>query len=49
REMLICVIKRQEIAGTRKMIMKHDDSPFIIVTEASEVIGLGFKSHKDTL
>ena len=49
RELLICVIKRQEVARTRRMIMKFDENPFIVVADVSEVLGLGFKSHNDTL
>lgn len=49
KNMLLCVVRATEVAGIRRMIMKYDDNPFIIIADASEVLGLGFKSHNDTL
>ena len=49
KEMLLCVVRANEVARVRKIIAKYDEKPFIIITESSEVLGQGFKSHKDTL
>ena len=49
RKMLMCVVRAHEVAEVRAIISKHDENPFIIVTDSSEVLGNGFKSHKDTL
>ena len=47
--MLMCVVRAHEVALVRAVISKYDENPFIIVTDSSEVLGNGFKSHKDTL
>lgn len=49
KEMLMCVVRAHEVAAVRKIVAKYDDKPFIIITDSSEVLGQGFKSHKDTL
>ncbi|MDY4254421.1 MAG: YitT family protein [Oscillospiraceae bacterium] len=49
REMLMCVVRAHEVAAVRKIVARYDDKPFIIITDSSEVLGQGFKSHKDTL
>lgn len=49
KEMLMCVVRAHEVASVRKIVAKYDDKPFIIITDSSEVLGQGFKSHKDTL
>ncbi len=49
KKMLMCVVRAHEVSTVRKIIAKYDEKPFIIVTDANEVLGQGFKSHKDTL
>ena len=49
KKMLMCVVRSHEVARVRKLVQKYDPNPFIIITESSEVLGQGFKSHKDTL
>ncbi|MBQ7689119.1 MAG: YitT family protein [Clostridia bacterium] len=49
RKMLLCVVRAHEVAEIRKIVKKHDENPFIIITDSGEVLGEGFKSHKDTL
>ncbi|MBR3974732.1 MAG: YitT family protein [Clostridia bacterium] len=49
KKMLMCVVRAHEVALVRAVISKYDENPFIIVTDSSEVLGNGFKSHKDTL
>lgn len=43
KSMLICAVRTNEIAKITKIIKQHDSEPFIIVSEASEVFGQGFK------
>jgi len=45
----MCVVRAHEVAEVRKIVAKYDEAPFIIITDSSEVLGEGFKSHKDTL
>lgn len=49
KEMLLCVVRAHEVSEVRKIVAKYDDAPFIIITDSNEVLGEGFKSHKDTL
>ncbi len=48
-KMLLCVVRTHEVAEIRKVVQKYDENPFIIITDSGEVLGEGFKSHKDTL
>ena len=43
KSMLICAVRSSEVSRLTKLIMEYDPSPFIIVTEAGEIIGEGFK------
>ena len=49
KKLLMCAVRAHEVTTVRKIIAKYDEKPFIIVTDSSEILGLGFKSHKDTL
>ncbi len=49
KEMLMCVVRSHEVATVRKIVAAYDEKPFIIITDSSDVLGQGFKSHKDTL
>lgn len=49
KNMLMCVVRTHEVARVREVVAKYDEKPFIIITESSEVLGQGFKSHNDTL
>jgi len=43
RKMLICVVRANEVAKIRKIILRFDESAFVIISEAGEILGLGFK------
>lgn len=43
RDVIMCAVRRSEAAQLRTVIRKIDPSAFIIMCEASEVIGFGFK------
>ena len=49
KKMLMCVVRTHEVPQIRKLIAQYDEKPFIIIADSSEVLGEGFKSHKDTL
>ena len=40
---LICVARKSEISGIMKIVKSVDDKTFIIVSEANEILGEGFK------
>ena len=42
KQVLLCVIKRTQIAEIRKMIKGIDENAFFIVTDAKNVFGKGF-------
>ena len=48
-KMLLCVVRAHEVAEIRRLVQQYDEHPFIIITDSGEVLGEGFKSHKDTL
>ena len=43
KQILLCVMSRAEIMEARKIIHEIDSSAFIIITNAREVYGEGFK------
>lgn len=45
RTVVMCAVRRQELFELKKIVMRHDDNAFFIVTEAAEVLGEGFKTH----
>ncbi len=46
KSMLVCAVRANEIAKISKIIRTYDTNPFIIVTEAGEIFGQGFKPFK---
>lgn len=45
KNVLLCVVRRQEIARLKKIIYGADDSAFVIISEAREVLGKGFGNY----
>ena len=43
RNILLCVVARQEVGKIREIINELDKKAFIIITDAREVFGEGFK------
>ena len=41
--MLLCVVPRNEVINVKKIAKEIDENSFIIITNAREVLGLGFK------
>ena len=46
REMLLCVVQRSEVAALRRLVREHDPHGFMVIAEAQEVFGMGFKRHE---
>lgn len=49
KKMVLSVVRAPEVTRVRRIVAKYDEHPFIIITDSSEVLGEGFKSHKDTM
>lgn len=45
KNVLLCVVRRFEISKLKKIIYETDKTAFVIVSEAKEVLGNGFKSY----
>ena len=44
KNMLICVLKSSEVSRVRKIIKEADPNTFMVITEAREIFGEGFKA-----
>ena len=44
RILLLCTVRRYEVANVYKIINKYDKNAFVVVSEAGEIIGEGFKN-----
>lgn len=44
KNMLVCVLRSNEVSGVIKLIKSIDPNTFTIITEANEIIGKGFKA-----
>ena len=44
RDVIMCVIKRQQIGRLKRLVRSHDERAFFIVTNAKNVFGNGFES-----
>lgn len=42
RKLILCAIKRQQIAQLKNMVKEMDENAFLILTEANEIYGEGF-------
>ncbi len=45
KQIILCAIKRQQIAILKNIVKHIDSNAFVIVTEAHEVLGEGFQRH----
>lgn len=45
RTMLMCTVRAHEAAAIHDVIREYDNHAFIVVTDAGEIIGEGFKMH----
>ena len=46
RNLLMCTVRIHEVAGIYDIVDKYDPNAFIVVSEAGEIIGEGFKAIK---
>jgi uncharacterized membrane-anchored protein YitT (DUF2179 family) len=44
---VVCVVRRSEFSSLRRIIQENDEKAFVIVTEVTEVLGLGFKGFAE--
>ncbi|MDR0293618.1 MAG: YitT family protein [Oscillospiraceae bacterium] len=49
RRVLLCAVKRQQVAALKTLVRETDPGAFVILTEASEVLGEGFADYENTL
>ena len=47
KNMLVCAVRKSEVAKLTKLIWTVDENPFIIETEAGEILGEGFKGKNE--
>ena len=47
KNMLICAVRSSEVARLSRIIRRIDQNPFIVVAEAGEILGEGFKTGED--
>lgn len=46
RRMIMCTVRRNEVSAIYKLVHEHDMNAFIVVGEAGEIFGEGFKAIK---
>ena len=44
--MLMCVVRRNEVGSLRRIIKEHDPKSFMVIAEAQEVYGYGWKKER---
>lgn len=47
KDIILCAMKKQRLPQVREIIKETDSNAFLIITSATEVVGLGFKSYYD--
>lgn len=45
KKIIICAVRKQLFHKAKQLVCKHDPSSFIIVSNASEIFGEGYKTH----
>lgn len=46
---VLCTVRKSEFARLKRIIHETDENAFVMVTETTEVIGLGFKDFSDAV
>lgn len=46
KAMLFCTVRRHEVSAVYEIVEKYDDTAFIVVGDAGEIIGEGFKNMR---
>ncbi len=49
KHILLSVVRPHEVAKMRKIVRRFDNKPFIIISDATEILGLGFKPTDNDL
>lgn len=47
KDIILCAMKKRRLPQVRELIKETDSNAFLIITSATEVVGLGFKSYYD--
>ena len=42
--MLMCMVRVHEVGGVQDIVKQYDNCAFIVVSDAGEIIGEGFKT-----
>lgn len=45
KKVLLCAIRKQQLPKAKEIVKEVDESSFMIITSANEIIGEGYKSH----
>ncbi len=45
-EVILCAVKKRKLPEVRKIVAAEDENAFVLVSDANEIIGKGFKSPK---
>lgn len=48
KKLLLCAVRPNEVAQLRRLIWEHEENPFIIIADAGEILGEGFKLPGDS-
>ena len=46
---LLCTVRKSQFVKLKRIVYEEDPDAFVMVTETSEVLGLGFRAFKDSL
>ena len=49
RKIILCAVKRQQIAALKNLVKETDPNAFLILTDANEVLGEGFGDYNRTI
>ena len=47
RRVILCAVKRHQVAALKSLVLTLDPAAFVIVTRAREVLGNGFDTYSD--
>ena len=47
KDALMCALRLNEVSSVRRMVQQNDPQSFMIISDASEIVGLGFKDVEE--
>ena len=45
KKVIMCAIRKNQLPKAKEIVRETDDSAFMIITSANEILGKGYKSH----